>query len=275
MMNQPKLTLTIAGNDASGGAGIAADLKTFAEFGTYGIAALTTIATMDPANNWSHGVTAMSAQVVKDQLITAFAGPSIGAAKTGMLPNAEVVEAIADQVEQHPETALVVDPVMICKGEDEVLNPENVEAIKNRLIPLATVTTPNLFEAGQLAEIGLLFNLEDMKKAAKIIHEKGAKIVVVKGGKSLAGDEAIDLVYDGNEYFTLSSKKIENANNHGAGCTFAAAITAGIAQGLEPIEAIKKAKVFVSEAIQAGFKYNQFVGPVFHSGYRLNRQDSI
>lgn len=274
-MTQPKLTLTIAGNDASGGAGIAADLKTFAEYGTYGIAALTTIATMDPDNNWSHGVTAMSAQVVKDQLITAFAGPGIGAAKTGMLPNAEVVETIADKMEQHPETPLVVDPVMICKGEDDVLNPENVEAIKNRLIPLATVATPNLFEAGQLAELGLLFNLDDMKKAARIIHEKGAKIVVVKGGKALAGDEAIDLIYDGNEYITLASKKIENANNHGAGCTFAAAITAGIAQGLEPIEAIKKAKAFVTEAIDTGFKYNQFVGPVFHSGYRLNRQDGI
>lgn len=274
-MREPKLTLTIAGNDASGGAGIAADLKTFAEFGTYGIAALTTIATMDPNNNWSHGVTAMSAQVVADQLVTAFAGPVIGAAKTGMLPNAAVVEAIADKMEQHPETPLVVDPVMICKGEDEVLNPENVEAIKNRLIPIATVTTPNLFEAGQLAELGLLFNLDDMKKAARIIHEKGAKIVVVKGGKSLNGNEAIDVVYDGNDYIILSSKKIENAHNHGAGCTFAAAITAGIAQGMTPVDAIKKAKIFVTEAIEAGFKYNQFVGPVFHSGYRLNRQDSI
>ncbi|SFB97962.1 pyridoxine kinase [Alkalibacterium subtropicum] len=274
-MNKPNLTLTIAGNDASGGAGIAADLKTFAEYGTYGIAALTTIAIMDPENNWSHGVTAMSAQVVQDQLITAFAGPTIGAAKTGMLPDADVVNVIADKMEQHPETPLIVDPVMVCKGEDEVLNPQNVEAIKNRLIPLATVTTPNLFEAGQLADLGLLFDLDDMKKAAKIIHEKGAEIVVIKGGKALAGDEAIDLVYDGNEYVTLTSRKVENAHNHGAGCTFAAAITAGIAQGLEPIEAIRKAKDFVTEAIKAGFEYNQFVGPVFHSGYRLNRQSSI
>ncbi|GEK88504.1 pyridoxine kinase [Alkalibacterium putridalgicola] len=274
-MTKPNLTLTIAGNDASGGAGIAADLKTFAEYGTYGIAALTTIATMDPENNWSHGVTAINAHVVKDQLVTAFAGPKIGAAKTGMLPDADVVNVIADKMEQHRDTPLVVDPVMVCKGEDEVLNPQNVEAIKNRLIPLATVTTPNLFEAGQLAELGLLFNLEDMKKAAKIIHEKGAKIVVVKGGKALAGNEAIDLVYDGNEYITLTSPKVENANNHGAGCTFAAAITAGIAQGLDPIEAIRKAKTFVTEAIEAGFEYNEFVGPVFHSGYRLNRQDSI
>lgn len=208
-MTKPNLTLTIAGNDASGGAGIAADLKTFAEYGTYGIAALTTIATMDPVNNWSHGVTAMNAQVVKDQLITAFAGPHIGAAKTGMLPNADVVTVIADKMKQHPETPLVVDPVMVCKGEDEVLNPENVDAIKNRLIPIATVVTPNLFEAGQLAELGLLTDLDDMKKAAKIIHEKGAKIVVVKGGKALPGDDAIDLVYDGDDYTVLTSKKFQ------------------------------------------------------------------
>ncbi|MCC5890478.1 MAG: bifunctional hydroxymethylpyrimidine kinase/phosphomethylpyrimidine kinase [Alkalibacterium sp.] len=274
-MTTPKLTLTIAGNDASGGAGIAADLKTFAEYGTFGIAALTVIATMDPNNNWSHGVTPIDASVVRDQLVTAFAGPSIAAAKTGMLPNAEVVKVIAEEVRKHPTMPLIVDPVMVCKGETEVLNPENVEAIKELLVPLATVITPNLFEAGQLAETGLLFTLEDMQKAARIIYEKGADVVVIKGGKALKGDEAIDLVYDGENFTTLKTRKIEQATNHGAGCTFAAAITAGIAKGLPPLEAVEKAKNFVTEAIEAGFKYNQFVGPVFHSGYRLNRQSDI
>lgn len=274
-MTTPKLTLTIAGNDASGGAGIAADLKTFAEYGTYGTAALTVIATMDPDNNWSHGVTPIDASIVKDQLKTAFAGPGIAAAKTGMLPNADVVKVIAEEIRKYPKMPLVVDPVMVCKGESEVLNPENVEAIKELLLPLATVITPNLFEAGQLAEMGLLHTLEDMKKAAHIIYEKGADIVVIKGGKALKGDEAVDLVYDGKDFTTLKTKKIEKANNHGAGCTFAAAITAGIAKGLSPLEAIEKAKAFVTEAIETGFEYNQFVGPVFHSGYRLNRQSNI
>lgn len=275
MTEQPKVTLTIAGNDASGGAGIGADLKTFAEFGTYGIAALTVIATMDPENNWSHGVTPIDAQVVKDQLVTATAGPGIDAFKTGMLPNVAVIETIANHIKEHNLRNLVVDPVMVCKGEDEVLNPENAEALRDILTPLATVATPNLFEAGQLSELGTLRTLEDMKEAAKRIHQKGAQTVVVKGGKALDGDKAVDLFYDGNEFTVLESDKIEGATNHGAGCTFAAAITSGLAKGLSPKEAVVKAKDFVTEAIQAGFEYNQFVGPVFHSGYRLNRQDSI
>jgi pyridoxine kinase len=275
MSKQPKVTLTIAGNDASGGAGIGADLKTFAEFGTYGIATLTVIATMDPENNWSHGVTPIDTQVVKDQLITATAGPKIDAFKTGMLPNVAIIETIAEHIKEHDLQNLVVDPVMVCKGEDEVLNPENAEALRDILTPLATVATPNLFEAGQLSGLGTLHTLDDMKEAAKKIHEKGAKNVVVKGGKALEGDKAIDLFYDGNEFTVLESDKIEGATNHGAGCTFAAAITSSLAKGLSPKEAVIKAKDFVTEAIQTGFEYNQFVGPVFHSGYRLNRQDEI
>lgn len=274
-MSTPNLTLTIAGNDASGGAGIAADLKTFAEFGTYGISALTVIATMDPENSWSHGVTPIDSQIVKNQLDTAFAGPAIGAAKTGMLPNESVIKVIADKLKNYPDTPLVVDPVMVCKGETDVLNPENVTAMKKLLVPLATVITPNLFEAGQLSELGLLHTLDDMKKAAQIIYGNGAKLVVIKGGKALEGEDVIDLVYDGQTFTTLTAKKVANATNHGAGCTFAAAITAGIAQGLSPIDAVKKAKEFVTEAILAGFEYNEFVGPVFHSGYRLNRQSNI
>lgn len=275
MAEQPKITLTIAGNDASGGAGIGADLKTFAEFGTYGIATLTVIATMDPENNWSHGVTPIDTQVVKDQLVTATAGPGIDAFKTGMLPNVAIIETIAEHIKEHDLKNLVVDPVMVCKGEDEVLNPENAEALRDVLTPLATVATPNLFEAGQLSGLGTLHTLDDMKEAAKKIYEKGAQNVVVKGGKALEGDKAVDLFYDGEEFTVLESDKIDGATNHGAGCTFAAAITSGLAKGLTPLEAVKKAKDFVTEAIQAGYEYNQFVGPVFHSGYRLNRQDSI
>ncbi|WP_027108271.1 bifunctional hydroxymethylpyrimidine kinase/phosphomethylpyrimidine kinase [Lacticigenium naphthae] len=274
-MTVPKITLTIAGNDASGGAGIAADLKTFAEFGTYGIAALTTIATMDPDNNWRHGVTAIDAQVVADQLKTATAGPKISALKTGMLPNVAVINVIADSIKQNNLENIVIDPVMVCKGEDEVLNPENADALRDVLTPLATVVTPNLFEAGQLSGLGIIHDLETMKNAAKAIFDLGAKNVVIKGGKGLIGAKAIDLFYDGTEFTVLETEKIEPAYNHGAGCTFAAAVTAGLAKGLSPKEAVVKAKDFVTEAISSGFQYNQFVGPVFHSGYRLNRQDSI
>ncbi len=274
-MTNPKITLTIAGNDASGGAGIGADLKTFAEYGTYGIAALTVIATMDPNNNWSHGVTPIDAQVVKDQLVTATAGPEIDAFKTGMLPNVSVIEVIAETIKEKKLKNFVVDPVMVCKGETEVLNPENAEALRDLLIPLATIATPNLFEAGQLSGLGVLKTLDDMKAAAEKIHEKGAQYVVVKGGKALEGDKAIDLFYDGSEFTKLEADKIEKATNHGAGCTFAAAITAGLAQGLTPKEAVLKAKDFVTAAIKNGFDYNQFVGSVFHSGYRLDQQKGI
>src|SRR5690625_2204560 len=151
MIEKKPLTLTIAGNDASGGAGIAAELKTFAEFGTYGIATLTTIATMDPNNEWKHGVTAIDAEVVRAQLETATAGPEISALKTGMLPNVPVIEVIAEAMKENKLTNIVIDPVMVCKGEDEVLNPENADALRDILTPLATIVTPNLFEAGQLS----------------------------------------------------------------------------------------------------------------------------
>lgn len=274
-MTDVKLTLTIAGNDASGGAGIAADLKTFAEYGTYGIASLTAIATMDPDNNWRHNVTAIDAEVVREQLKTATAGPKINALKTGMLPNVPIIEVIAESIRENNLENIVIDPVMVCKGEDEVLNPENADALRDILTPMATVATPNLFEAGQLSGLGTLTDLDGMKEAAKIIHESGAKNVVVKGGKALEGNKAVDLFYDGSEFTVLETEKVEPATHHGAGCTFAAAITAGLAKGLEPKEAVLKAKDFVTEAIRGGFEYNQFVGPVFHSGYRLSKQDSI
>lgn len=275
-MTDIKRTLTIAGSDSSGGAGIQADLKTFAEYGTYGLSALTAIATMDPDNNWSHGVTAIDVPVLEAQLKTVFASDhKIAAMKTGMLPNVAIINVIAKAIKEQQLENIVIDPVMVCKGEDEVLNPENAEALRDILTPLATVITPNLFEAGELSGLGKLTTLEDMKKAAEKIHDLGAKNVVIKGGKALEGDKAIDLFYDGSEFTVLETEKISPAYNHGAGCTFAAAITAGLAQGLTVKEATLKAKDFVSEAIRSGFKYNQYIGSVFHSGYRLAKQDSI
>lgn len=274
-MTKPKITLTIAGNDASGGAGIAADLKTFAEYGTFGIAALTVIATMDPNNNWSHGITPINPKVVKDQLVTATAGSGIDAFKTGMLPNVDIITVIADHIKEHQMTNFVADPVMVCKGVDEVLNPENAEALKDVLVPLATVATPNLFEAAQLAGLKTLTSVEDMKEAARIIHDNGAKTVVIKGGKALPGTKAIDLFFDGEEFTLFETHKIDAPSNHGAGCTFAAAITAGLAYGLTPKEAVAKAKEFVTAAIKTGFPFNQFISPVFHSGYRLSHHKAI
>lgn len=268
-------TLTVAGSDSSGGAGIQADLKTFEEYGTYGLSALTTIVTMDPDQDWHHRVYPIDAALVAEQLKTILAGGPVAAMKTGMLGSVEIIQVVEAMIKANDQKNVVIDPVMVCKGEDEVLNPESADAIRDLLLPLATVVTPNLFEAGVLSGLGKLSSLDDMKQAAIKIHEIGAQNVVIKGGKALDGDHAIDLYYDGQEFTVFESQKIEPAHNHGAGCTFAAAITGGLANGLNVKEAVAKAKDFVTEAIASGFQFNEYVGPVFHAGYRLKNKANI
>ncbi|EJA0909566.1 pyridoxine/pyridoxal/pyridoxamine kinase [Listeria monocytogenes] len=262
-----KKTLTIAGSDSSGGAGLQADLKTFEEYGTYGFSAITTIVTMDPDNNWAHGVTPIDAQLVREQLKTILSGGPVDAMKTGMLGSIEIIKATREAIDKYDLKNVVIDPVMVCKGEDELIQPENAEAIRDLLLPKATITTPNLFEAGQLSGLGKLTTLDDMKAAAKKIIELGAKYVVIKDGKALESDKAIDLLYDGKEFTIYEVEKISPSHNHGAGCTFAAAITAGLAKGLTVEEAVAKAKDFVTAAIKGGFALNEFIGPVWHGAY--------
>lgn len=272
MVNKPNVALTIAGNDASGGAGIGADLKTFAEYGTFGIATLTVIASMDP-DTWKHSVSPIDVAVVQEQLDTALSvDKGIDAFKTGMLPTFEQIELIESYIKEHQLTNFVLDPVMVCKGDDEVLNPELAKGLRDRLTPLATVVTPNLFEAGQLADMPEPTTVDEMKEAAKRIVDLGAQTVVIKGGRGITDEVAIDIFYDGHEFTLLEGEKIKDASNHGAGCTFAAAVTAGLANGLSPKEAVIKAKDFTHVGIQYGFKYNRHVAPVFHSAKRLKAE---
>jgi len=260
-----KKTLTLAGSDSSGGAGIQADLKTFQELNVYGMTALTSIVTMVP-ETWTHQVTAIDVNLVENQLDTILS-LGIDAMKTGMLGSVDIIELGANKIKKNNLTNVVVDPVMVCKGDDEVLQPENTVALREHLLPVASITTPNLFEAGQLAQTGPITNLEQMKEAAKIILDLGVKNVVIKGGSALNHDKAVDLFYDGHEFLILEKEKLETNNNHGAGCTFAAAITANLAQGKPIKEAVIHAKDFVYAAIQAGFKLNQFVGSVNHGAW--------
>lgn len=260
-----KKTLTLAGSDSSGGAGIQADLKTFQEHNVYGMTALTSIVTMAP-ETWSHEVTPFDVDLVERQLETVLS-IGIDAMKTGMLGSVDIIELGAKKIKEHNLNNVVIDPVMVCKGDDEVLQPENTVALREYLLPLATITTPNLFEAGQLAQTGPITDIEGMKTAAKIIVDLGAKNVVIKGGTALNHDQAIDLFYDGNEFLILEKNKIDTTYNHGAGCTFAAAITANLAQGKSVKEAVLHAKDFVHAAISSGWKLNQFVGPVKHGAY--------
>ena len=268
-----KKTLTIAGSDTSGGAGIAADLKTFQEHETYGYTALTTIVSMAP-DSWSHRVSPIELDTVALQIETALSiGPD--AIKTGMLPSEEVIKMSAQAFKDSDAEFFVVDPVMVCKGEDEVLNPGLVDAMIEHLLPLATVITPNLFEAGQLAGEKTPKTIDDVKAIAKKIHDNGANHVVVKGGSDIAGDSAVDVYYDGVDYYLLKADKIDSTYNHGAGCTFASAVTANLANGKSVLDAIKDAKSFVTAAIKNGWKMNDFVGPVRHGAARTVEQIEV
>lgn len=260
-----KKVLTIAGSDSSGGAGIQADLKTFQELGVYGMTALTSIVTMDP-EDWHHVVFPQPVEHVEQQLGTILS-VGIDAMKTGMLGSVDIIELAARKIDEHRLERVVIDPVMVCKGEDEVLMPENTDAMRELLLPRATVVTPNLFEAWQLAQTGPIKNVEDMKQAAAKIHDLGAKYVMIKGGSKLEHEKAVDLLYDGKEFRLFESEKFDTTYTHGAGCTFAAAITAELGKGKPAEEAFEVAKDFVSEAIKHGFKLNEFVGPVMHGAY--------
>ncbi|KIL52742.1 pyridoxine/pyridoxal/pyridoxamine kinase [Jeotgalibacillus campisalis] len=272
-MSLPK-TLTIAGSDTSGGAGIQADLKTFQEHGTYGMTALTTVVTMDPENNWHHNVHPLPIETLKAQLDTALS-TGVDAIKTGMLGSVEIIETAAAAIDRSGVRNVVIDPVMVCKGEDEVLHPETVGAMQEFLLPRAAIVTPNLFEAGQLSGMGALRTVEDMKAAAQKMIDSGARSVVIKGGKQLVHDQALDLFYDGSTYSILEAEKADTSYNHGAGCTFAAAITANLANGLELKEAVTNAKQFVTSAIHHGWKLNEYVGPVMHGAFNRFEKSTI
>ncbi|MBO0447435.1 bifunctional hydroxymethylpyrimidine kinase/phosphomethylpyrimidine kinase [Enterococcus ureilyticus] len=262
-----KKVLTVAGSDSSGGAGIQADLKTFEEYGTFGFSALTSIVTMDPDEGWSHLVTPIAAELVEKQLKTIFAGGALDAMKTGMLGTIEAIEITRAYIDKFAMNNIVIDPVMACKGTSELLQPENVAAMTRLLLPKATITTPNLVEAGILSGLGDLTSVNQMKEAAKKIIDLGPKNVVIKGGHRLKADKAIDLFYDGNKFTIFEDELFSTDYNHGAGCTFAAAVTAGLAKGYSVVEAVALAKQFVSAAIKNGQKINPFLGHVWHGAY--------
>ncbi|MEK4909633.1 pyridoxine/pyridoxal/pyridoxamine kinase [Niallia sp. FSL M8-0099] len=267
-----KKVLTLAGSDTSGGAGIQADLKTFQELGVYGMTALTTIVTMDPKNHWHHNVFPQDINTVNAQLETVLS-VGIDAMKTGMLGSVEIIEAAAKLIDENNIKNVVIDPVMICKGEDEVLHPETADALRELLVPRATVVTPNLFEAWQLAQTDKpIKTVEDLKEAAAKIHELGPKYVLIKGGSKLGHEKAIDLLYDGKEFTIFESELIDTTYTHGAGCTNSAAITAELAKGATVEEAVQTAKDFITAAISNGFKLNEYVGPTMHGAYRNEKE---
>jgi pyridoxine kinase len=260
---------TIAGSDASGGAGLEADLKTFEEYGLYGMAAVTVIATMDSGNNWAHRVFPVAEDALRAQLDTVFKGVGVAAAKSGMLGIFYAVELTREYIETCRIKNYVLDPVMVCKGAGEALNPELNQAIEKKLLPLAEVVTPNLFEAAQLSGLREITTLDMMREAARIIADKGARTVFIKGGAKLPeAVTALDIFFDGKNFEVLEDRLIQTAWNHGAGCTTAAAITAGLARGLSVYDSLILAKRFITGSLKAGFALNQWVGPGNPSAWR-------
>ena len=263
-----KRILTIAGSDSGGGAGIQADLKAITLLGGYGMSVLTALTAQNTL-----GVQAMyevPVPFVEKQMDSVLSDIGADAIKTGMLANAEIVEVVAKKVRQYKVDKVVVDPVMVAKSGDRLLRKDAQEALIKRLIPLSMVVTPNLMEASVLTGLKVS-SIEGMKKAAHRIYQLGSKHVVVKGGH-LKG-KAIDLLYDGEKYEEIEGPRIETKNTHGTGCTFASAIATFLARGDTVAEALRKAKVFITMAIQSGLALGKGTGPTNPSAYVLREME--
>ncbi len=254
-----KVALTIAGSDSGGGAGIQADLKTFSAFGVFGTSAITAITAQNTQG--VTGIEVLSPEIVAAQIDAVAGDFPIASAKTGMLANAEVIAAVSDRVESAKVPNLVVDPVMVAKSGDKLLEEEAVSALVERILPLAHIVTPNLPEAEVL--VGHRIEGEaTIRDAAKAIRDLGPSWVVIKGGH--AAGEAVDWVYDGSEFHPFEGERIQTTSTHGTGCTFSAAIAACLALGMPPLEAIGEAKQFVSEAIKYAPGLGKGHGPLNH-----------
>jgi hydroxymethylpyrimidine/phosphomethylpyrimidine kinase len=254
-----RTALTIAGSDSGGGAGIQADLKTFSALGVYGMSAITAITAQNTL-----GVTAVHEvppAIVAAQIDAVVTDIGADAVKTGMIANSEIIRVVAAKIREHGLSTLVVDPVMIATSGDRLLAEEAVEALRSELVPLASVVTPNLPEAGVLVGREVA-SLAEMHEAARAIVGMGARSVVVKGGH-LDGD-AIDIFYDGDRVVELPGRRIESTSTHGTGCTLASAIAALLARG-EPLEAaVARAKAYVTTAIERAYPIGHGHGPVHH-----------
>ena len=246
----PAITVTIAGSEATGGAGAQADLKTFQELGTYGIAALTCIVSFNPKDNWNHRFVPVEAQVISDQLEAIQTAYDLDTVKIGMLGTPATIDTVAKALQSQEWTNIVLDPVLICKGQEPGAALDTDQALKAQILPLATFVTPNHFESLSLSGMDAIDSVEDLQEAARRIHEASGAVVLAKGGVRLEGDDAVDVFYDGTTMEVLRAPKVGDVAVSGAGCTLAAAITAELAKGATPLAAAKTAKAFVTEGIR-------------------------
>ncbi|EPE62154.1 hydroxymethylpyrimidine/phosphomethylpyrimidine kinase [Exiguobacterium sp. S17] len=263
--------LTIAGSDSGGGAGIQADLKTFQELGVFGTSVVTAVTAQN--THGVHGVEAVSADLVARQLEAVGSDFTISACKTGMLFNHELIDVVAGAIEQYRFQNVVVDPVMIAKGGAALLERDAVTALRTRLLPLATVVTPNIPEAEVLTGLPIR-TFTDRMKAAERLLSYGAEVVVLKGGH-LDGPLAEDLVMTKTDTFRMVTPRVLTKDTHGTGCTFSAALTAELANGHTVMEAAQKAKQFIHSAIVHGLQIGSGHGPTNHWAYNKYSKEVV
>ncbi|GAA1982613.1 hydroxymethylpyrimidine/phosphomethylpyrimidine kinase [Isoptericola halotolerans] len=255
MPSTPPLAYVIAGSEATGGAGIQADLKTFQQLGTYGVGTLTCIVSFDPRNGWAHRFVPVDPQVIADQFEAATATHDLDVVKVGMLGTTATIDVVARSLASRPWRHVVLDPVLLCKGQEPGAALDTDTALREQVLPLATVVTPNLFESKTLAGMDSVESVDDLIEAARRIHDQldtiaGPRYVVAKGGVELPGSDAVDVVVDGEHVTVLRTPKIGEERVSGAGCTFAAAITAELAKDTDVVSAVRIAKGVVTAGIR-------------------------
>jgi hydroxymethylpyrimidine/phosphomethylpyrimidine kinase len=258
--------LTIAGSDSGGGAGVQADLKTFAAFGVYGTTAITALTAQNTLG--VQGVYQVSPEFVTQQLESVLSDIGATAAKTGMLFNAPIIEAVSHQLRRFGIEKLVVDPVMYAKSGDALLLPAAMDTLRTTLLPLAYLATPNIPEAEAIAQM----HIEDeatIREAAQRIHVLGVRNVLIKGGH-LSGERSPDFLFDGKDFTVFDAPRLATTNSHGTGCTLSAAITALLARDFSLVAAIAEAKTYLSGALAAAPSIGHGHSPVAHF-YRLGQ----
>jgi len=254
-----KVALTIAGSDSGGGAGIQADLRTFAAHGLHGACAITAVTAQNTVAVVDY--VALEPRMVVAQIDAVASDMPVAAVKTGMLANRAIVEAVAEAVGRLRLPHVVVDPVIVAKSGDRLLDSAAEAAYRERLFALAEVVTPNLPETEALLARPVR-TLEAMKQAARDLHALGPRAVVVKGGH-LQG-HPVDVFFDGQRIEELRAPRIDTRNTHGTGCTLSAAIAARLALGQEPLEAVRGAKAYLTEALRGAYTLGRGAGPVDH-----------
>jgi hydroxymethylpyrimidine/phosphomethylpyrimidine kinase len=251
------VALSIAGSDSSGGAGIQADLKTFAALGVHGTSAITAITAQNTITVTD--IFELPVEMITAQIEAIVGDLEVAAAKTGMLSSSKIIDAVAVAIARHRISSVVVDPVMVAKGGARLLRADAIDALRLRLLPLAAVITPNLPEAEVILGRPVR-TLAERRGAARDLVALGVRAAVVKGGH--AEGDVTDVFWDGTNMVELTGTRVATANTHGSGCVFSAAIAAGLAKGLEPLAAVRQAKEFIAGAIEQALEIGHGHGPV-------------